>query len=207
MSPWSTLALLLLRKGSRISGVSISARHLDRYAPPGPARQSMLETWKIAILIVSLGFTSSMLRAQDAAEYGASSGNSPVAVQTIKMPPMSVTITPVAPDSKKNTSPNLIASEAPPPAETNRKALERDSGKHPAKLLLRSTPGSAEVFVNDLTVGRAPVLLFVAPGKYKVGMRGDHQEWGEQTVGAMPDETQVVLIHLRPRYPSSVTLH
>src|SRR5262249_22853869 len=149
---------------------------------------------KIAALIVLLGPSSSVARAQDVAEYGTSSGNSSVGVQTIKMPPMSVTITPVTPEPKKNTSPNLVASGGPPPAETNRKALEGDSGKHAAKLLLRSTPGNAEVFVNDLTVGRTPLLLLVPPGKYKVRMRGDHQESGEQTVGAMPDEMQVVLI-------------
>jgi hypothetical protein len=105
------------------------------------------------------------------------------------------------------TSPNLIASTGVPPAEVNRKALESGSGQHPAKMLFRSVPANAEVFVNDLTVGRTPLLLVVAPGTYKVGMRGERQEWGDETVGVMPDETQVVLIHLRSRYPSSITLH
>jgi hypothetical protein len=165
----------------------------------------MQKSWKIGILIVSLGLTLSTSHAQDAAEYSTASGNTSTAVQTVKMPPMTVTLTPVTPDAKK-TSSNLIATSGPPPADVNRKALESNSGPHAARLLLRSVPTNAEVFVNDLTVGRTPLLLVVSPGKYKIGMRGERQEWGDQAVGAMADETQVVLIHLKSRYPSSIKL-
>jgi PEGA domain len=136
-------------------------------------------------------------------------GNASMTVQSIKTP--SVPVEPArraaAPDLRNKMSPNLTASVGPPPAETNRKALERDAGRHAAKLLLGSIPGNAEAFVNDLTVGRTPLLLNVPPGRYKVGMHGDHQEWGDETIGALPDQTQVVLIHLKPRYPSNITLH
>lgn len=172
----------------------------------------MRKNWKIAILVASIGLMSAVVRAQDAAEYGAASGQSSMGVQTIKTP---VTPAPAADtsksaaasDAKGATSPNLPLSSGPSPAEVNRKSLEQDAGKHAAKLLLRSTPGTAEVFVNDLTVGRTPVLLLVPAGKYRIAMRGDHQEWGDETIGVLPDETQVVLIHLKPRYPSSITLH
>jgi len=171
----------------------------------------MRENWKVAMLAVCLGLTSSILRAQDIAEAAAASRNSSATVQAIKAPSLPAPNEPAktaAPaDATKSTSPNLPTPSGPPPAESNRKALELDAGKHAGKLLLRATPGTAEVFVNDLTVGRTPILLLVPPGKYKVGMRGDHQEWGDETIGVLPDETQVVLIHLKPRYPSSITLH
>jgi PEGA domain len=108
--------------------------------------------------------------------------------------------------AQSSASSNLTAPTGPPRAEPNRKALEPDAGRHPGKLLLRCAPGNAEVFVNNLMVGRSPLLLIVAPGQYKVGMRGDHLEWGDETVVVPADETQVVLIHLKPRYPSSITL-
>jgi hypothetical protein len=170
----------------------------------------MRKNWKIAILIASIGFMWGVVRAQDAAEYGAASGQSSMGVQTIRIPvtpPADTSKGAGAPDAKAATSPNLPLSPSPSPAEANRKTLEHDAGKHAAKLLLRSTPGTAEVFVNDLAVGRTPVLLLVPAGKYKISMRGDHQEWGDETIGVLPDETQVVLLHLKPRYPSSITLH
>jgi hypothetical protein len=175
----------------------------------------MRETYKIAVLSVFLGVVPSFLCAQDAAESAAASGHSSLAARNIKTPTLSTRTeskseAPKKPEvtgKKKSTSPNLVLSTGASPAETNRKALESDSGKHAARLLLRSTPDDAEVFVNDLTVGRTPLLLLVAPGKYKVSMRGERQESGDQTVGAMPDETQVVLIHLKSRYPTSITLH
>jgi PEGA domain len=176
----------------------------------------MREKWKIAALMLSLGLTASIGRAQDIAESAAMSANSSMAAGSIKAPSLSVpaelkAAAKAAPNSTvgtstTGTSPNLVARTGPPPSETNRKALEAQAGTHPAKLLLRSAPGNAEVFVNDLTVGRTPLLLFVSPGTYKVSMRGDRQEWGDQTVGVVSDETQVVLIHLKPRYASSVTL-
>jgi len=175
----------------------------------------MRESYKIAVLILLVGLGPRLACAQDAAESAVISGNSSMATQSFKVPslltrPASKTDSPKTPasaDAKTNTSPNLIVSPGVPPAEANRKAFESGSGQHPAKMLLRSVPANAEVFVNDLTVGRAPLLLVVAPGTYKVGMRGQRQEWGDETVGVMPDETQVVLIHLRSRYPSSITLH
>ena len=172
----------------------------------------MRETYKIAVLILFYGVVPSFLCAQDVAESAAASARSSIAARNIKTPTLSTRTEsksekPEATDKKTNTSPNLVLSTGASAAETNRNALESDSGKHAARLLLRSTPGNAEVFVNDLTVGRTPLLLLVPPGKYKVSMRGDRQESGDQTVGAMADETQVVLIHLKSRYPSSITLH
>src|SRR5215472_16070096 len=109
----------------------------------------MQKSWRIAVLIVSLGLTASISHAQDAAEYGIASGNTSTAVQTVKLPPMTVTLTPATPAAKKTASSNLVATVGPPPAEVNRKALESNSGQHAAKLLLRSVPANAEVFVND----------------------------------------------------------
>jgi len=125
----------------------------------------MRDKRKIAILAVCLGLTSSIVRAQDMAEAAAASRNSSVAVQTVKAPSLTPPNEPAkaaATADATKTSPNLPTRSGPPAAEVNRKVLEVDAGKHAGKLLLRATPGTAEVFVNDLTVGRTPLLLLSA---------------------------------------------
>src|SRR5262249_50141744 len=58
------------------------------------------------------------------------------------------------------------------PEVANRQILEQKSGKNPGKLLLRSTPTAAQVWINGMFVGSTPLLLVVAPGKYQVELRG-----------------------------------
>ena len=64
----------------------------------------------------------------------------------------------------------------------------------------------AEIFIDDLLVGRSPLLIVIAPGKYTIDMRGPRQESGRSTVGVMPSETQTVVINLNEKYPTSVTI-
>ena len=100
----------------------------------------------------------------------------------------------------------LAPREGPPPEETNRKTLEEGAGKDAAKLLLRSVPSGVRVYVNELFVGRSPLLLIVPPGKYRVQMRGERQELGERIVGLLPNDTENVTIALTLRYPSRITM-
>ena len=102
--------------------------------------------------------------------------------------------------------PYLATREGPPPEETNRKTLEEGAGKDAAKLLLRSVPSGVRVYVNELFVGRSPLLLIVPPGKYRVQMRGERQELGERIVGLLPNDTENVTIPLTLRYPSRITM-
>lgn len=98
----------------------------------------------------------------------------------------------------------MIAPKGPPPAEVNLKKLEENAGPEGGKLLLRSIPNGADVFINSRLIGQTPMLVVVAPGKYKVEMRGARQEFGTKTVGLIPKGTQTVVIELKQRYPSQV---
>lgn len=98
----------------------------------------------------------------------------------------------------------MIAPKGPPPAEVNRKGLEENAGPEGGKLLLRSVPSGADVFINGRLIGQTPMLVVVAPGRYKIDMRGARQEFGTETVGLIPKGTQTVVIELKQRYPSQV---
>jgi hypothetical protein len=94
-----------------------------------------------------------------------------------------------------------------PPEVVNRKALEQRAGKNPCKLLLRSTPAAAQVYVDGAFVGESPLLLIVPPGKYQIQMRGRRLEFGERAVDLLPRETREIALSLTSRYPTRITVH
>jgi hypothetical protein len=102
-------------------------------------------------------------------------------------------------------SPHLIASSGPPPDETNRKALESTAGKDAGKLLLRASPVEAQVWINGKIVGKTPMLLVLAPGKYQVEMRGSRGQTGKSSVALLPRETRELAVKLDQLYPARVT--
>lgn len=146
-------------------------------------------------------------RAQSAAE---SAGASSVSANTTSQPNQpkpnaSATSTNAAGDSNK---PQHVATPSgPPPEVLNRQALEQHAGKNACKLLLRSTPNAAQVYVDGAFVGESPLLLIVSPGKYQIEMRGRRLEFGERAVDLLPRETREVALSLTSRYPTRVTVH
>jgi hypothetical protein len=96
--------------------------------------------------------------------------------------------------------------EIPRQDEENRGALELRAGKDAAKVLLQSTPGEARTYVDGAIVGRTPLLLILPPGKYKVEMRGQHEELGERLIELPPNETQRIALTLVPRFPAEFSL-
>ena len=110
-----------------------------------------------------------------------------------------------APSGGGATSPHLIASTGPPPDETNRKALESTAGKDAGKLLLRASPVEAQVWVDGKIVGKTPMLLVLAPGKYQVEMRGSRGQTGKSSVALLPRETRELAVKLEQLYPARVT--
>ena len=103
------------------------------------------------------------------------------------------------------SSPHLIASSGPPPEETNRKTLEANAGKDASKLLLRATPVEAQIWVNGKIVGKTPMLLVIAPGKYQIEMRGSRGQTGKRSVDLLPHETKELAVKLDALYPGRVT--
>ena len=88
----------------------------------------------------------------------------------------------------------------------NRRALEAKAGKNAAKLMLRSQPGGAWVFIDGKGVGKTPLLLILAPGAYRLEMLIPQRESSLKQVDLLPKETREVLLTLAPRYPNHVEL-
>jgi PEGA domain len=162
----------------------------------------MRQIGKTLALLGFLGLGAHSVRAQAMAEAGMLNSNSGVAAQSAKPPSLAM-----ASSAVQTTSPHLMARTGPPPDEVNRRDFEDNAGEKAGKLLLRSVPSGAEIFINDLLVGRTPLLMVIAPGKYKIEIRGTRQELGHSTVGVMPKETQTVVINLNQRYPASIAIH
>jgi hypothetical protein len=100
---------------------------------------------------------------------------------------------------------HLAAPPGPPSDLANRQALEQHAGKNACKLLLRSTPSTAQVFVDGAFVGNSPLELVVAPGKYQIEMRGHRLDSARRQVDLLPRETREVALPLTARYPTHVT--
>lgn len=167
----------------------------------------MRQIYIVALLMALLEPGARTVRAQAATEAAALNANSAMAAQSLK-PPVFPTIPSAPAQASTNANPSsahLMARTGPPPDEVNRKDFEDNAGNQAGKLLLRSVPAGAEIFINDRLVGRTPLLMVVAPGKYSVDMRGPRLESGHSNIGVMPKETQTMLINLNQRYPASVS--
>lgn len=103
-------------------------------------------------------------------------------------------------------SPHLAASLGPPPDVANRRALEKQAGQNAGKLLLRSVPSSAQVWIDGAFVGNSPMLLILAPGKYRVELRGQRMEYAVRVVDLLPRETREIALTLAVRYPTRASV-
>jgi len=154
----------------------------------------------LAFLILCL--TPGLVNGQTAAEAAGATSVSATAASGAKAPTFPSDPTP----GDKAKSPHLLVPIVQQPEVANRRALEQDAGKHPTKLLLRSIPASAQVWVNGMFVGHAPMLLIVAPGTYQVELRGQRMEHAARAVDLLPDETRTVLLTLSARYPTRASI-
>ena len=103
-------------------------------------------------------------------------------------------------------SQHLIVSSGLPPQETNVREFLASAGKDAGKVLLRAAPVEAEIWVNGKIIGKTPMLLVLAPGKYQVEMRGAKGETGKGIVDLLPHETRELTVKLRQLYPGRVTV-
>jgi hypothetical protein len=109
------------------------------------------------------------------------------------------------PDNKGKFS-HLAAPSGPPADAANRQALEQRAGQNPCKLLIRSVPTAAQVWIDGNFVGNSPMLLVLAPGKYRLELRGQRMEYASQVVDLLPKETREVALKLAVRYPTRASV-
>jgi hypothetical protein len=154
----------------------------------------------LAFLLLSSGFATSAC-GQAVAEAAGTTSVSATAASSAK-----ATTMPKLPATGVNaTSPHLTASSAPAPEVTNRKMFEARSGKDAGKLLLRATPVEAQIWVDGKIVGKTPMLLVLAPGKYEIEMRGARGQTGKHSVDLLPRETRELAVKLEQLYPGHVS--
>jgi len=150
------------------------------------------------LLSLLLCLTPGCASGQAAAEAAGATSASATAGSGAKAPSFPLDTT----AGDKNKSPHLLAPTVQRPELVNRQALEQNAGNHPGKLLLRSIPSGAQVWVNGMFVGHAPLLLILAPGKYQVELRGQRMEHAAHAVDLLPDEIRNVSLTLSARYPT-----
>ena len=170
---------------------------------------------RVALLLIALGAVAGYLPAQTGGEASATMSNAGVAAQVIRSPSFTFSSS-GSPKrhssgssfaaSRKGAPVLLVAPSGPPPDEANRKIFEENAGKDAGKVLFRSVPSGASVFLNHRLVGNTPLLLFLAPAKYDVEMRGARQASGHGVLAVTPKRSQTVVIDMSQRYPSSVSL-
>ena len=147
---------------------------------------------------------SNPVRCQAVAEAAGANSVSASVTSSIKPPTMPKFPAAGAGSSASSSSPHLIASAGPPPEETNRKSLEASAGKDAGKLLLRATPVEGQIWIDGKIVGKTPLLLVLAPGKYQIEMRGSRGQTGRRSVDLLPHETRELAVKLDQLYPGRV---
>src|SRR5450432_4060968 len=191
------------------SALTMSLPADDRFATRTQYSRMLSRTLKqIAMVFAAMLATACLLTAQAPAPAPStaqnSSATSSAAVTAGEAKPASVIATP-APSA--GNSPHLTATTGPAPEDINRKALEESAGKDAGKILMRSIPSRARIYVNGAFVGYTPQLFMLAPGKYKIEMRGQRDNYAERTTGLLPNDTQEITLNLTARYPLHVGSH
>jgi hypothetical protein len=203
----------------------IKARFLD-FVPSGIESYDMAKTPKSRFLLalhfsqllvaglLSAALAPSLL-AQAAAEAASTTAVSSSAAANAKpmnmpknLPSANAGSAATAANSGHGTSPHIVAASSNAQAvESNRRALESKAGMDAARLLIRSNPSRAQVWIDDKPVGTTPLLLIVPAGKYQIELRGTREEIAKQEVALLPKETREVAVKLELRYPTRVTSH
>jgi hypothetical protein len=105
-----------------------------------------------------------------------------------------------------NLSPNSTVVPASSSPALNRRNLEQRAGRNAGKLLLRSVPSGGQIWIDGVFVGRTPILLILAPGKYRVEIHGPRQKYASSVVELQPSEIRDVAMTLMVRYPTNVVV-
>jgi PEGA domain len=162
----------------------------------------MVSALLICLVILFVRAASGSSDARASAEFLAHFSTDPA---TVTSQAKSEASAPPATPAQDPDKPQHIAAPLGPPSEVvNRQTLEQHAGKNPCKLLLRSTPSTAQVFVDGAFVGNSPLELVVAPGKYQIEMKEQRMESAQRVVDLLPREKREVALSLTARYPTHV---
>ena len=160
------------------------------------------DCYQIALFSLLLSISCVKSRGQAATEVAGSTSVSSSTATSAKQLGFSATDLP----QNKNKTPHLAIPPGPAPEAVNRQALELRAGPDAGKLLLRSLPSSAQVWIDGVAVGHTPMLLILTPGKYEVELRGQRLERAKRSIDLLPHETREVALTLAAHYPTRATI-
>lgn len=155
-------------------------------------------------LVLVLGLAcAEYARAQAGAEYGSATAKAAATAAGARLPKPDL----AAPASGgQPQSAHLPIQTGESVAAANVRKLQEHAGPDAAKLSLESAPDHVQVSVNGLFVGVTPLHLTLAPGRYRVEMRGAGLELGREEVEVLPKQSRQVVLALAPRYPKKISL-
>ena len=167
------------------------------------ARRSLDRPFRLLCGIVLAAFGCRPVHSQSAVEAAGTNSQSSAATNTMKSPNV-----PLVPSSAAPVvSPHVPVTSVPHPEEINRRSLAQNAGTDASKLLVRSTLPESSIWIEGKPVGKAPMLLIVPPGKYRIELVGPHAERNSCVVALLPRETRELTLKLLTRYPARVTMH
>lgn len=176
--------------------------------------RQMVSGWQLTLvqLATMVFLCASSAAAQAVVEYAgavASVGGGAASLAKLSpahLPIGSLTSSLAAPETRAEQTPSahLPLRDVEDVMGGNRRALEARAGKDAAKMMLRSQPDGAWVFINGKGVGKTPLLLILAPGVYRVEMHIAQRESSQKQVDLLPKETREVLLSLAARYPNRI---
>jgi hypothetical protein len=142
-------------------------------------------------------------RAQGAAESALTTSKVGAAASAAKPPAFAIPPPSAAP-SKAPAVQHLPPRATEEDGRANREALEQKAGEDAGRVLLRSVPSGARVWMDGSYVGTTPLLLLVAPGSYRAELSGEQTDFVAQLIEVPPHGKQTVVVTLKPRYPSGI---
>ena len=158
--------------------------------------------YQIALFSLLLSISCVSSRGQAATEVAGTTSVSSSTATSAKQLGFSATDLP----QNTNKTPHLAIPPGPAPEAVNRQALEHRAGPDAGKLLLRSVPSSAQVWIDGVAVGKTPMLLVLTPGRYEVELRGQRLERAKSSIDLLPHETREVALTLAAHYPTRATI-
>lgn len=169
-------------------------------------RSFFLTQWRFAspaIFVALLLLAVDCAAAQSGAEYAST------LAKTGSVKPRSAWPTVVLPQDNppKQKNAHLSAREERNTLElANRRQLEEQAGKEAGKLLIGSVPSEADVWIDEMAVGKTPLFLVLHPGTYTVKVYALGTSVAERRVGILPEKSHEVMIKLLVRYPAQIRL-
>jgi hypothetical protein len=152
------------------------------------------------LLLLCVFGAVAIARAQAVVEYVGVTSAVATAAAGAKVKPPTV---PSPKAGANSSSPQPVVRTGEAAATANRQALQERAGANAARVLLRSTPDHAQVWIDARFVGSTPFDLKLAPGHHEILMRTPDMASLHQEIELQGKQTREVLMMFKAPSPPS----